>query len=128
VFVVSAHAASAVLHGAAHAGAGISLSPLGNALVAVLVFLGPLAAWWMMRAKLRAGSALLAASMAGALLFGLANHFLIAGADHVHHVPPSPWRGPFHVTAVLLLVTEAAGVVLGVSGMLQSGRAARTGE
>jgi hypothetical protein len=51
--------------------------------------------------------------MAGALLFGLINHFLIDGSDHVANVA-AEWRSLFGATAVLLLLSEAAGVAIGV--------------
>ena len=51
--------------------------------------------------------------MAGALVFGLGNHFIIAGEDHVAHVA-AEWRTLFGVTAVLLVITEAAGTIVGV--------------
>ena len=47
-------------------------------------------------------------SMAGALVFGLVNHFFIQGADHVAHVARE-WRTLFASTAALLAVLEAAG-------------------
>jgi hypothetical protein len=51
--------------------------------------------------------------MMGALVFGLVNHFIIPGADRVDYV-----HGPSHVlfetTAVLLAITEVAGVALGI--------------
>jgi hypothetical protein len=51
--------------------------------------------------------------MAASLLFGLINHFVIPGADRIDHVDVA-WRGLFATTAVLLVLTEAAGAVLGL--------------
>jgi len=51
--------------------------------------------------------------MAGALVFGLINHFIIDGSDHVAHVAAA-WRTQFSVTAALLVVLEAAGVAIGI--------------
>ena len=61
----------------------------------------------------RAGAWIVAASMAGALVFGLVNHFIVDGSDHVTHVA-AEWRSLFGVTAALLVVSEAAGVAIGV--------------
>jgi hypothetical protein len=47
-------------------------------------------------------------TMMGALLFGLLNHFVLAGADHVAHVARQ-WQPLFTTTAVLLAVIEAFG-------------------
>src|SRR5262245_61115571 len=52
------------------------------------------------------GSWLIAVTMAGALIFGCANHFVFASPGHVSHVNPQ-WRQLFATTAVLLAVTEA---------------------
>jgi len=60
--------------------------------------------------------------MAGALVFGLVNHFILAGSDHVSHVA-ADWRTLFGVTAALLVVSEAVGVVIG----LWAASAARSG-
>jgi len=54
-----------------------------------------------------------AACMSGALVFGLINHFIMAGPDHVAHVAAA-WRQLFGVTAALLVVCEAAGAAIGV--------------
>ena len=58
---------------------------------------------------------LIAATMAGALVFGLVNHFLIASPDHVSQVS-DPWRTWFGATAVLLLISEGVGAGLAVWG------------
>jgi len=59
------------------------------------------------------GEWIIAVTMAGALAFGVANHFLIQGADHVSHVS-EPWRALFGSTAVLLAATEVAGSAVAV--------------
>ena len=51
--------------------------------------------------------------MAGSLVFGLVNHFVLASPDHVAHVSPE-WRPLFATTAVLLAVTEAIGSGLAI--------------
>jgi hypothetical protein len=51
--------------------------------------------------------------MAGALVFGFVNHFVISSPDHVNHVAEA-WRPLFASTAWLLVLTEAAGVAAGV--------------
>src|SRR5574338_565462 len=58
----------------------------------------------------RAGAWIVATTLAGALVFGLANHFLIAGTDHVSHVS-GPWARLFATTAAFLVVTELSGVM-----------------
>jgi hypothetical protein len=114
--VVLAHAVITIVHGIAHARLGIELTRWGAVFVAAVVGIGPIAGFGLCWAgKRRQGGALLAATMAGALVFGLWNHFVSAGADHVAHVPAAPWRVPFQVTAGLLAATEAVGAGLGLA-------------
>ncbi len=42
------------------------------------------------------------------------NHFVVASPDYVAHVPPGLWGTLFQVTAVLLAVTEALGLFVGL--------------
>ena len=65
---------------------------------------------------MRAGGALLALSMAGALVFGVYYHFILPGPDHVTHIslPVSlDMRDIFDVSAVLLALFECLGVLAG---------------
>ena len=111
--VVLVHFAINVAHGRAHAGAVVPLSPLGMLFVYSVILAAPLVGLGLWRWRPRLGGWIVAASMAGALVFGLINHFLIDGADHVAHVA-AEWRQLFGVTAALLVVCEAAGAVIGV--------------
>lgn len=49
--------------------------------------------------------------MLGSLIFGFLYHYIIISPDHVSHLPPGAAQGTFRITAVLLLVTEALGVI-----------------
>jgi hypothetical protein len=69
----------------------------------------------------RAGVWLLFGSMLGSLIFGACYHYIIVSSDHVAHLPLGDARGLFRVTALLLLITEAAGVVLAAIA-LRNGR------
>jgi hypothetical protein len=70
------------------------------------------------------GALLLFAAMLGALLFGLAYHYMLPGPDHVAHVPGGPWQLPFQITSALLVATEAAGTAVGAWALLVTRRAA----
>ena len=110
---VLAHLAVSIVHGAAHDGAHVPLSPAANLFVFIVILAGPLVGlgltWWAERI----GSWIVASTMAGSLVFGLVNHFVLDSADHVAHVAPD-WRSLFTTTAVLLVVTEGLGSVLAV--------------
>ena len=96
-----------------HAKAEVPLSHLGTVFVFAVILAGPLIGLAVMLFAQRVGASLIALTMAGALIFGLVNHFLIVSPDHVTHVDPH-FRWPFLTTAVLLVFTEAAGFALAV--------------
>lgn len=56
-------------------------------------------------------------SMAGSLLFGGFYHFIAAGPDNVASLTTHPWTHTFQLTAWLLALTEAAGVVIASVGL-----------
>jgi hypothetical protein len=111
--VVLVHLAISVVHGRAHAGARIFLPLAGSLFVYIVVLGGPLVGLALARWRPEAGAWIVAASLGGALIFGLVNHFLIAGSDHVASVAPE-WRTLFGATAVLLAASEVVGAATGV--------------
>jgi hypothetical protein len=119
--VVLIHLAISLVHGGAHAGAQVPL-PFASALfVYTVVLAAPIAGLAVSRWHPRAGALVVAASMGGALVFGLVNHFIVDGQDHVVNVAAG-WRMLFGVTAALLLVSEAAGTATGVWAAVGSRR------
>jgi hypothetical protein len=114
--VVLAHLVVNVLHGQAHRSLGVGLSNWQQLYVIAVILLAPLVAFALSFTRyLRAGLWLLFVSMLGSLVFGACYHYVIISPDHVAHLPAGETRGLFRVTALLLLITEALGVV--VSGM-----------
>ena len=110
---VIAHLIVNLLHGRAHTELGVGLTSWQQFYVIAIILLAPLIALlfsWTRYA--RAGLWLLLASMLGSLIFGACYHYIIVTSDHVAHLPPGEARGLFRATALLLLITEAAGVVL----------------
>jgi hypothetical protein len=111
--VVLVHTVVMLVHGAAHMRLNIELSPWANIYVLGIVGIGPIIGLIFLRStRQRTGATILFITMVGALLFGLWNHFIAPGADHVMHLQASQWRLPFQVTAGLLLISEAAGAVI----------------
>lgn len=111
---VAAHLAISIVHGAAHSGARVLLSPAATLFVFVVILAGPVAGLALMWRAARLGASLVAVTMAAALVFGIVNHFILVSGDHVSHVDPA-WRGTFAATAVLLALTESAGVGLALA-------------
>ena len=111
--VVLVHLAISLVHGRAHAGAQVFLPLAGALFVYVVILAGPLVGLAVSPWRPRAGAWIVAVSFSGALIFGLVNHFIIAGPDHVAH-GAAEWRALFGVTAVLLAFTEAIGVGAGI--------------
>ena len=104
-----------VLHGISHVEHRGPLDPWQWAYVVFVVFLAPVVAvvllWTWLR---RVGAWLILASMAGALVFGLAFHFLISGPDDVITLNQGAGREAFNVSAVLVALTEVIGCVVGI--------------
>jgi hypothetical protein len=111
--VVLVHSVVMLVHGAAHMQLNIELSPWTMIYVLGIVGAGPITGLLFLRSSWqRTGVTILFITMMGGLLFGLWNHFIANGADHVMHLQPGSWRLPFQVTAGLLACSEAAGVVI----------------
>jgi len=114
VGLIVLHLVISFVHGAAHTGAAVPLSRASTVFVWVVILAGPLAGLLVWRwVDVRAGAWVVAATLGASLAFGLINHFVIAGADHVAHVAEG-WRLMFGVTAVLLAVTEALGSTVAI--------------
>ena len=92
------------------------------AFVFIVIMAGPLVGLALMWKLPLFGARLIGVTMGASLLFGLINHFVIAGADRVDHVAME-WRMMFGSTAAMLAVIEAAGAWLGFA----YGRSKRTG-
>jgi len=102
------HLAVSIIHGAAHAGAHVPLSQAASLFVFTVILIGPVVGLVLSWPARRIGSWIIAITMAGSFVFGLVNHFLIAGEDHVSHVDPQ-WRTLFAATAVILAGIELLG-------------------
>ncbi|HEU4872008.1 MAG TPA: hypothetical protein VFT44_02840 [Pyrinomonadaceae bacterium] len=110
---VIAHLIVNLLHGRAHTELGVGLTSWQQFYVIAVILLAPLIALLLSWTRYaRTGLWLLLGSMLGSLIFGVCYHYIIVSSDHVAHLPPGDARGLFRATALLLLITEAAGVVL----------------
>lgn len=117
-FAVLAHLVVVVLHGRAHTELGVGLSNWQQAYVVLVILLAPLVALLLSWTRYaRAGVWLLLLAMLGALIFGAVYHYVIISNDHVAHLPPGEAGGVFRITALLLLVTETAGVIVAAMAM-----------
>ena len=115
ITVIVVHLAVNIVHGLAHQRLAIEISPAEKIFVVVVILIAPLVAGVLLLLKSRwIGAWLLAVSMAGALIFGIYKHFVAAGPDNALGLPYSVWALVFQVTAVLLVVTEAAGCWAGI--------------
>ena len=111
--VVLAHLIVNILHGQAHTSLAVGLSNWQQIFVVTVILIAPLVALaFSFTRYARAALWLLLVSMLSALIFGLCYHYVIISPDHVAHLPAGDARGLFRTTAVLLLITEALGVVV----------------
>jgi hypothetical protein len=110
---VLAHLVISFVHGAAHSQAHVPMSRAANLFVAIVILAGPLVGLGLLWVAQQVGSWLVATTMAGSLVFGVLNHFLLQSGDHVAQIDPD-WQILFAVTALLLAVTEAIGSSLAI--------------
>jgi hypothetical protein len=107
-----------LVHGLVHSRLGIDLNAAQEMFVGAVITAAPVVAGYLLwKTKLRTGGALLAASMAGALVFGTFYHFIAPCTDNVSHqfpLGPANWKGLFDQTAVEIAVLEVLGTVLGL--------------
>lgn len=108
---VIGHLILSFIHGSAHDGADVALPPWSMLFVLVVILAGPVVGLALVWPAPRLGAWVVAVTMGASLLFGVVNHFLLPGPDHVAHVA-EPWRRLFATTAALLAVTEALGCSL----------------
>jgi hypothetical protein len=120
VFVVAFHFLISLAHGVAHSRLHIEMNLWQTAYVLLVITLLPLISGFLLwRAASKRGFLLLLTSMLGALPFGGYYHFIAVGADNVASLGSHSWAPAFHVTAVLLGITESAGVLTGLFGVLR---------
>ena len=110
---VLAHLVVNILHGQAHTSLGVGLSTWQQVYVYAVILLAPLVALALVFTRYtKTALWLLLVSMLGSFVFGGLYHYVVISPDHVGHLPPGDARGMFRLTALLLLVTEAFGVLV----------------
>ena len=119
VLVVAFHFVISLVHGVAHSSLHIDLKPWQTVYVLLVITLLPLISGFLLWRGLVGGPFLLLVSMLGALIFGGYYHFIAAGADNVASLGLHSWAPGFQATAVLLAITEVAGVLTGLFGVLK---------
>ena len=113
--VVLAHFAVVMLHGSAHTQLKVGLEPWQTAFVLIVIVVAPLLSAILIWTRFsRFGFGLLSLAMGGALIFGVYFHYLTISPDHVSHLPPGDAQGTFRLTALLLAITEAIGLTIGL--------------
>jgi hypothetical protein len=114
--IVVLHLVISIFHGAAHDGAHVPLSPAATLFVFVVILAGPIAGAGVMWRHAVIGSWVVAVTLAGSLVFGVVNHFILSSPDHVAQVARQ-WQSMFATTAVLLALTEALGAGLAIAAV-----------
>lgn len=114
--IVVIHAIAHGMHGLAHEKIPVSLSVLQSLFVGAVVVLVPIISAFLLWTKFyRIGSWLLLSSMAGVLLFGIYDHFIVIEPEHVSQNSFKGWVLLFQVTALLMLIADGFGCGCGIS-------------
>jgi CHASE2 domain-containing sensor protein len=117
------HFLISIVHGLAHSRLHIDMNAWQTVYILLVITVLPLiSALMLWRSRTTSGFYLLLASMLGSLLFGGYFHFVAVGADNVGSLGLHSWARPFQVTAVLLAVTEATGILTGLVGVIKTQR------
>jgi len=111
--LVIGHFVIAIAHGLAHQGAQVPLSGPSRLFVFAVILAGPLVGLVLTKSAEKLGSWIIAITMAAAFVFGLVNHFVVAGSDRVDHITRQS-RPLFVTTAVLLASSEVLGAGLAI--------------
>ena len=115
---VLAHLVVSIVHGRAHESLAVGLSSWQNTYVLTVIVIAPLVAMALIWTRYaRIGLLLLVISMAGSLIFGIVYHYVVISPDHVSHLPPGDAQGLFRTTALLLVLTELLGLMVGLWGL-----------
>ncbi len=111
--IILAHLGGNIAHGVAHAEIPVVVTGPQTIFIPGVMFVAPVVELVVIAARYRrAGGAVLAVSMAVALVFGIAFHYVLSTPKHVTAVPARPWQGPFRLTATLLVLVDAAVVAI----------------
>ncbi len=117
-FAVLAHLVVNILHGRAHEALGVGLNTFQHVYVIGVILIAPLIAMLLLWTRFaRTGLWLLVIAMAASLIFGVMYHYVVLSPDHVSHLPLGDAQGMFRMTAVLLILTELFGVIVGLLGL-----------
>ena len=115
---VLAHLVVMMFHGQAHERLAVGLSAWQNIYVITVIAIAPLIAMLLLWTRYaRLGLLILVVSMGGSLIFGAIYHYVIVSPDNVSHLPAGDAQGMFRMTALLLMLTELFGVVVGLLGL-----------
>src|SRR5690349_10341879 len=99
--IVLLHTLITIIHGAAHLGEMVIGSVADNVFIVGVIWLAPLVAIALLRmGRWQAGSVMLTVAMAGSLIYGIYNHFIVPSPDNVVSFPAGSWQLPFQITAV----------------------------
>ncbi len=112
ISLVGAHLVVEIVHGTAHFVLGIVPPLVDIAFITIVIGLLPLVALPFVLRGSRAAMAILTLAFAASWLYGMVNHFIIEGSDHVTGLSHGAWQATFTITGVLLLILEAAGTLL----------------
>ncbi len=113
--VVAIHAIIFLVHSLAHQNIPVPLSAAQSLFVGLIIVLMSIVAAILLWTPLSSiGRWLFLGSMAGGLLFGIYNHFIVISPDHISQISFAGWGLIFQATAVLLLITKGIGSGVGL--------------
>ena len=112
IWIVGTHAVVGLLHGISHVILEVVPSAADIAFIVIVIGIVPIGLLPFVLRGSRAGVGVFALAFAASWLYGMLNHFLLEGADHVPGLDHGVWQAMFTVTGAMILGLEAAGTLL----------------
>lgn len=113
-WLVGVHAVVGLVHGVSHVVLGVVPSVVDLTFIFVVIGILPIGLLPLVLRGNRAGVGLFALVFAASWLYGMLNHFIIEGADHVPGLEHGIWQAMFTVSGAMILGLEAAGTLLAI--------------
>lgn len=111
---VWAHFFIASAHGTTHLTLGVPLAVWQMSFIGIVIVALPVVGLMiMLNQDRKLGAAIITVAMFASLAFGVLFHFVLNTPDNICGLAQTMWTPPFVATAILVMLSEIAGTVLG---------------
>lgn len=116
--IIINHLAVLYWHGLSHTHAPVPTTLAQDTIIYSIIIAAPLIGLVLLYSQQRrVGYTVIAIAFFVACLFGVLNHFVLRGVDHISQVPAGDWQLSFQVSSLLLAILESAGFIAALIGI-----------